>query len=97
MSRIVLIDVQMDTVIVHQAYVCAIRDFQVQIVILTLVLLLNALMVIVLLSILDEIYLLQISHVFAKMVGMVIDVIQQCRHRQFQNQSRYALTDVIIC
>jgi hypothetical protein len=87
--------VQMDTVIVRQESVCAILDFLVQIVILTLVLLLVVSMVIVLLDILDKICLLQINHVLALMVGMAIDVIQQRRHFQFQTQRPRVLTDLI--
>jgi hypothetical protein len=87
--------VRMDTVIARQESVCAILDFLVQIVILTLVLLLDASMVIVLLNILDEICLLQINHVFASMVGMGTDVIQQRRHFQFQSQRPSALMDFI--
>ncbi len=87
--------VQTDTVIVRQESVCAILDLLVQIVILALVLLQDASMVIVLLNILDKIWLLQINHVFVWMVGMAIDVIQQRRHLQFQNQCPRALTDVI--
>ncbi len=87
--------VRMDTVIVRQESVCAILDFLVQIVILTLVLLLDASMVIVLLNILDEICLLQRNRVCALTVGMAIDVIQQRRHFQFQSHRLIALMDFI--
>jgi hypothetical protein len=87
--------VQMDTVIVQQESVCVILDFLVQIVMLTLVLLLDASMVIVLRNILAKICLLQINHVFAVMVGMAIDVIQLRRHFQFQTQRPHALKDFI--
>jgi hypothetical protein len=87
--------VQMDTVIVQQESVCAILDFLVQIVMLTLVLLLDASMVIVLRNILAKICLLQINHVFVSMDGMAIDVIQERRHLQFYSQRRCALTNVI--
>jgi hypothetical protein len=87
--------VRMDTVIVRQESVCAILDFLVQIVISTLVLLLDASMVIVLLNILDEICLLQINRVCASTVGMAIDVIQQPHHFQFRSHRLIALTDFI--
>jgi len=86
----------MDTVIVRQESVCAILDFLVQSVISTLVLLLDASMVIVLLNILDEICLLQINRVCALTVGMAIDVIQQRRHFQFRSQPPSALMDFIL-
>lgn len=89
------IAVQTDTVIVRPENVCAILDFLVRIVLLTLVLLLDASTVIASLNILDKVYLLPINHAFASLVGMATDVIQRCRHFQVQNQCLRALTDVI--